>query len=106
MVLAPRFAAYQNFGMLRVTVTAARPLTDPHVALTSAEPGPRVFTTPIRPGDVFTRTTAESLDDQLADCVRSWCDPSVSVPVAVSCWLAPSSSAGLVGTTASDTTVG
>src|SRR5215470_2582893 len=105
MVLAPRFAAYMNFGVRRVTVTVVCPLTAPTVALTFAEPGPRVFATPIRPGEVLTRTTAVSLDDQPADCVTSCCDPSVSVPVAVSCWLAPSSSAGFGGVTATDTTV-
>src|ERR1700751_312507 len=79
MVLAPWLAAYRKAGVWRDTVTEVVPLIVPLLAEICAVPGPRVFPMPIRPPELFTNMTAESLEDHVKVCVRSCVLPSVNL---------------------------
>ena len=89
-------------GVSTMTVRVVEPLTVPLVAVIEVAPIQRDVASPV----ALTLATVALEDDQLLVAVRSCVLPSVKVPVAVSCCVAPRTTDGLAGLIASDTSWG
>lgn len=79
-------------------VSEVDPLTPALVAVMFADPLPDVIANPVLL--IFTRSESE-VHEALE--VKSWVVPSLNVPMAVNCWLAPEGTEELSGDTFSDT---
>ena len=75
------------------------------MAVIETEPVAVDVAKPFEPDALLMLETLSSDDFQVADTVRSWCEPSVYVPVAVNCFVVPRGMLGLVGVTEIDTSV-
>src|SRR5579863_137333 len=88
-----------------LTVMVVLPLTEPEVALMEAEPVAKLVARPSEPALLLMVATEASDELQFTVAVRFCVLPSVNVPVAVNCWLAPRGVSGSAGVTAMDTSV-
>ena len=79
-----------------VTVRTVEPLTNPRLALMLLVPAASPVARPLEP----IVAVAEVAEAQVTAAVRSRCEPSEYVPVAVNCWFAPIAITGLAGATA------
>lgn len=84
--------------MAAVTVRFVVPVTDPEVALIVVGPALKAVDTPVEA--ILAKFGAEEL--QLTVVVRFCCVPSLKVPVAVNCCVAPVTMVGLAGLTEID----
>lgn len=89
---------------VNVTATAntVAPLTVPEVAVIVVVPA----ATPVASPAVLIVATAAADELQVAELVRFWVLPSLKVPVAVNCWVAPLEIDGFAGVTAIELSVG
>ena len=62
--------------------------------------------TPVARPVLLTVANVDALEFHVTECVRFCVLPSLSVPVAVNCLVAPVAIVGLAGVTASDTSTG
>src|SRR5277367_3847196 len=84
-----------------VTVRTVAPLIAPDVALIVEVPTPA----PVARPAVVIVAVAVVPEDQVTVDVRFWVEPSLNVPVAVNCWVAPLVIDGFAGVTAIDCNV-
>jgi hypothetical protein len=82
-----------------VTVNVVDPLTEPELAEIVALPCATLAANPA----LLVVAVAGVFDDQVAVLVRFWVLPSVNVPVAVNCCVAPNGSVGIAGVTTIET---
>ena len=82
-----------------VTVSAVEPLTGPEAALMVVVPGATLVARPFEPEALLTVAADVSEDAHVADAVRSWVEPSVYIPVVVSCSWIPAAIERLDGVT-------
>jgi hypothetical protein len=83
-------------GTAAVTVSDVEPETDPEAAEIVVLPPTNAFAIPV----ALIAATPGIDELQTADCVRSWIEPSLYVPVAENCKVYPCASDELVGVTA------
>jgi hypothetical protein len=88
-----------------VTVSFVDPVTDPDVAVMVAVPAPVPLANPGFGGTLLIVATAETSELHCAVPVMFCVLPSVYVPVAVNCSVAPVAIVGIAGVTAIDTNV-
>lgn len=84
------------------TCKVAEPLTEPAAAVMRAAPCTSVVARP----PASTVATLVAAEDQVAELVMSFVDPSVSVAVAWNCCVKPAVTVGEAGVTVIDTTTG
>jgi hypothetical protein len=90
---------------LAVTVRVVEPETEPDVAPIVVEPVPRLVASPLLPVVLLIVATPVAEELHVTDVVKFWVVPSLKVPVAVNCCVAPVTIEGFAGVTASDVSV-
>ncbi len=83
------------------TVKVLEPET-PRVALMVAEPAATAVALPREPEALLMVATALFDELQVTNVVKSWTKPSENVPVAVNCWVEPTTALGPAGVTVMD----
>ncbi len=78
-----------------VTVRVAVALVLPSVAVMTVAP----VASPVARPEALIVATDCKLEDQVTELVRFWVEPSLSVPVAVNCWVVPDAMLAVVGVT-------
>ncbi len=88
-----------------VTVKVVDPDMLPEVAVMVAVPAATGEARPLKPAALLTVAIPLLLDVQFTAELRFCVEPSEKVPVATNCWVVPNAILGLVGVTASETSV-
>src|SRR5262249_61331522 len=89
-----------------VPVLPVEPVTAPEVALMVVVPAATAVARPWVPLVLLMVAVPVTDEAHVTDVVRFWVLPSLNVPVAVNCWVAPLAIDGFAGVTASDVNVG
>src|SRR5262249_34235660 len=89
-----------------VPVLPVEPVTAPEVALMVVVPAATAVARPWVPLVLLMVAVPVTDEAHVTDVVRFWVLPSLNVPVAVNCWVAPTPIEGLAGVTAIDCSAG
>jgi hypothetical protein len=104
-ILAERGVTSRDTNSAGVTVSEALLVMPEKLAVIVAVPTALDVATPLEPVTSLIRATASFDEAQVTDEVISCVDASVNVPLAVNCWVFPSTVLVLVGAITRDTNV-